>query len=215
MTRTSHVQSTIVQMATRTGLAVQRRFRSRGFVADLDDVYQEAALHAIETMQRKRLDPTRNPAGYLYRTGARRAALAASRALAVVSITKGVAERGGAAKLQGRVRLDKRSVELAHCAAPEETSRARLEAARRHAAARIALRSALERHVARFEGRERRALQICLGWEGDAIDVAGTAWLVGITIAELVGLVRQLGNSVRRDVRARAARAVIRETTED
>jgi hypothetical protein len=208
-------------MATLTALAVRRRFRACGFVHDLDDVAQEAALHVIETMAKKKLDPTRNYRGYLYRTAARRAGVNASLSLAVVRIPANMADR--AREFQARVQIadcgpsrrsDGPAVILTGGTDPDARLH-RQERDRTRAAALVVLRRALERHLAGFERHERRALETHLGWDGDALGPEDVSWLLGIPRKTLAGVVRRLGKSVRQDARARAARRVINQTTEE
>lgn len=220
MERTSHDQTSVVQMATATALAVRRRFRSCGLVgahaADLDDLSQEAALHVVQLMQKKKLDPRKNPRGYLYRVASRRAAVAASRALAVVSISKTVAENGRARDLQRRVPIAGPGPARL-LASPDRTdaSVGDRDRIRARTTALVQMRRALEVHVAAFSGRERRALEMWLGWDGRSVDRDEVAWLTGLTRTVFAGIVRRFSHRIRHDARALAARRVIRETTED
>jgi hypothetical protein len=221
MQRQSHDPTSVVQMATLTALAVRRRFRACGFVVDLDDVAQEAALHVVETMAKKQLDPSKNVRGYLYRTAARRAGVKASLALAAVRIPVNMSPR--AREFQHRVQIAdhgprRRSDGGVMLLSGGDTPDARLdgwERARRRAAARVRLRRALEPHLAALDRRERRAIETHLGWDGAPVEPEDVSWLIGIPRKALAGLVRRLGAAVRQDDGARAARRVINQTTED
>lgn len=221
MQRQSHDLTSVVQMATATATAVRRRFRACGFVVDLDDVAQEAALHVVEIMAKKKLDPAKNVRGYLYRTAARRAGRQASLSLAAVRIPANMAHR--AREFQHRVQIAdhgprRRSDGDAVLLAGGDAADARFEGwerARRLAAAKVRLRRALERHLVMLDWRERRAIETHLGWEGEAPEPADVSWLMGISRKALAGLVRRLGAAVRQDEGAREARRVINQTTEE
>lgn len=208
--RTCHDPTSVVQMATLTAESVRRRLRAKGLVPQLvDDAAQDAALTVVERMAKTRLDPSQNFLAYLYRAGSLRAGIYLSQRLSVVSIPRNQYARGR--EFQRRAPLP------AGLAAPDRADgrRASLDQARLRTGAEIRLRRVLEPHVSALSGRERLAVEMLLGWHGGERDAEEAAWLTSISQAVLAGAVRRLGNIVRKDPRAVAARRALKETTED
>lgn len=210
--RTSHDPTSVVHMATVTAESVRRRFRAAGLVPQLvDDAVQDAALAVVEAMAKKRLDPGRNYMAYCYRAGSLRAGTRLSQMLSIVSIPRNQYARGrdfqrraGPAAIAGLAAQERADVRPTV-----------LEVARDRATAEVRMRRVLEPHVRALAGRERRAVEIWLGWDGEAAGPDEAAWRTGTSRAALTGAVRRLGNMVRQDPRALAARRALRETTED
>lgn len=208
--RTSHDPTSVVQMATLTAESVRRRFRASGLVPQLvDDAVQDAALAVVERMAKTRVDPSRNFLAYFYRTGSLRAGIRLSQMISVVSIPKNQYARGRDFQRRASLPLGLVARERAD---GRELS---LQLARARSSATIRLRRAIEPHVAALGVRERRAVEAWLGWDGEVSGPDEVAWRTGISRAALNGAIRRLGNMVRKDPRAVAARRVMRETTEE
>lgn len=221
MTKQSHDPSQLVQMVTKTATAVRRRFRACGFTVDLDDVAQDAALSVLETASRGNVREDANPSGYYYRAAAIYAGNAASRSLAAPTLSRRLSSRGREYQVRVGIvgcgeqrRPESGAVELVDLTTPDARSE-RVRRARDRLRAQVRLRRELERVLGSFDGPDRAALVMLLGWDGAVTGgVEEVAWRlrrhqVGVTRA-----VERLRVALVADSRAREARALIRRSEE-
>lgn len=222
MTRQSHDPNQLVQMATRTASAVRRRFRTCGFVVDLDDAAQDAALAVIEKVRAGRIPRADgNPSGYYYTIAVRHAGVSASRALAAVTLSRRDAARGrdhqsrvGIVGCGSERRPDSGAVELVDLRTPD-AGLERLRRARARLRAQVRLRRELERVLATLGDDDRRALAMLLGWDGDVTGgVEEVAWRLRRRKAGVTRAVGRLTAALAADKGAREARALIRTSEE-
>ena len=199
---TSWHDSRVAERVQRVASGVQRRFVRRGSPADPEDLFQEAALAALECLRSGKVRERENPMGYAWRAALCETGLASTRWLSPVSISEHVVKTDArmARRLQYTVSLSgstdpegelPNSVDAAvsktrPVATPEEHLAAR-EAARRASTLRVLRRRRAERYLQRLPEAQREAVELMLGWDGRSCeDEREAARIAGITVRQVV-----------------------------
>lgn len=188
--------------------SVQRRFIRRRVPADMDDVFQDAALAALEATAGKLLDPRQRVSGYMFRAAKREVGLKVSRALASVYIAEnkaGQAKRYRASMTigqDGRLRStyalvssgrEEQQPLLHHETAMEARDMDRpdrrlalMEAVRSRARIRASIRRRLDCYLARLPEGQRLGVEALMGRTGPAHEtVEDAARAAGVTVSEV------------------------------
>lgn len=161
---------------------VTRRYVKKGNPIDAADIFQEAALAAMEVLRRGKLREKENPAGCMYVAAKRTVRNKTMRLASVVSISDQVLKQDDrmARRLQRRVSLstprreqgeDSPRLEaevsraLGRMPSPEDHLLA-LEAERAAQRLRLQRRRRAERYLLRLSEAQREAVELLLGWDG-------------------------------------------------
>lgn len=181
---------------------VTRRFVAKGNPIDSQDIFQEAALAAVEVLRRGNLREGENPAGCMYVAARRTVRNKTMRLASVVSLTDQVLKYDDrtARRLQRRVSLSRPRREegedsprleaevsraMGRAPSPEDRLLAR-ERARAADRLRLMRRRRAERYLMRMPEEWREAVELLLGWDGrNCSGEKDAARMVGISVKQV------------------------------